>query len=83
MTMDLHKKKKKKKKNQEPKKWSLEKKACFCQNKRQIVLLFYPFCLNQGRKDDSAVMFSRSPYVSELTPSSFVSLLSQIYPPLT
>jgi len=42
------KKKKKKKKNQEPKKWSLEKKACFCQNKRQIVLLFYPFCLNQG-----------------------------------
>jgi len=51
--------------------------------KRQIVILFYPSCLNQGRKDGSAVMFRMNPYVSEPTLTSFVGLLSQIYPPLT
>jgi len=30
-------------------------------NKRQIVILSYPSFLNQGRKDDSALMFTRNP----------------------
>ena len=31
--------------------WSLKKNVCFCKKiKRQIILLFYPSCLIQGRK---------------------------------
>ena len=59
------------------KKNGLLKKVCFCQIKRQIVLLFYPACLNQERKDDNTLMFRKNPYVSQLTPYSFTSLLSQ------
>jgi hypothetical protein len=55
MTMDLHKKKNRKKKSRA--KNGLLKKSMFLSKiKRQIVLLFYPSCLNQGRKDDNALM---------------------------
>jgi len=47
-------------KNKREKKWSL-KKNVFVKIKRQIVILFYPSCLNQGRKDGGALMFRRNP----------------------
>jgi len=56
-----HKKIAKNKKIKSQKKWSLKKKGMFLSKKiiikRQIVLLFYPSCLNQGRKDDNTLMF--------------------------
>ena len=58
--MDLHKKKieNKKEKIKNQKKNDLLKKCMFLSKiKRQEVLLFYPSCLNQGRKDDSTLMF--------------------------
>jgi len=57
MTVDLHKKIIKKKRKKSSQKWSLQNKKVYFKNKRQIVLLFYPSCLNQGRKDGSALMF--------------------------
>ena len=38
-----------------------KKKIFLSKIKRQIFLLFYVSCLNQGMKDGSAVMFSRNP----------------------
>jgi len=48
---------KNRKKNQEQKKRSLKKSMFMSKIKRQIILLFYLFQLNQGRKDGSALMF--------------------------
>lgn len=42
--------KNRKKKKSRAKNGLLKKGECFCQIKRQIVLLFYPSCLNQGMK---------------------------------
>jgi len=49
------------KKIKSKKKWSFKKSMFLSKVKRQIVLLFYPSCLNEGRKDASALMFSRNP----------------------
>jgi len=48
MIMDLHNKTKKRKKNQEPKNGIFKKNVYLSsKNKTQIVLLFYPSCLNE------------------------------------
>jgi len=57
-----HKKKIEKEKKSRAKKMVYSKKCMFLSKiKRQIVILFYPSCLNQGRKDAGALMFIRNP----------------------
>jgi len=58
MNIDLHKRKIEKKKKKSRAKNGLLKKSMFLSKiKRQKVLIFFPSCLNQGRKDGSALMF--------------------------
>jgi len=61
LSLDLHTKNIKRKKNQEPKIWSLQKNVCSVKNEKTNSYIVLPICLNQGKKDGSALMFRMNP----------------------